>query len=88
MPIPPKVVDLIERFDEHRDAYRSPEYNETQVRREFIDPMFEALGWDIRNRTILQYGFGVTDAGINHLVYERYEPTGEEIAIVEGAVRR
>jgi hypothetical protein len=29
MPIPPKVVDLIERFDEHRDAYRSPEYNET-----------------------------------------------------------
>jgi len=50
MPIPPKVVDLIERFDEHRDAYRSPEYNETQVRREFIDPMFEALGWDIHNR--------------------------------------
>jgi predicted type IV restriction endonuclease len=21
--------------------------NETQVRREFIDPMFEALGWDV-----------------------------------------
>jgi len=50
MPIPPKVVDLIERFDEHRDAYRSPEYNEAQVRDEFIDPMFEALGWDIHNR--------------------------------------
>ena len=28
----------------------SPEYNETQVRREFIDPFFEALGWDIQNR--------------------------------------
>jgi predicted type IV restriction endonuclease len=21
--------------------------NETQVRREFIDPLFEALGWDV-----------------------------------------
>jgi len=50
MTIPPKIVDLIERFDEHRDAYRSPEYNEAQVRDEFIDPMFEALGWDIHNR--------------------------------------
>ena len=25
-------------------------YNETQVRREFIDPLFEELGWDIANR--------------------------------------
>jgi predicted type IV restriction endonuclease len=24
-------------------------YNETQVRREFLDPFFKALGWDIDN---------------------------------------
>jgi len=84
MPIPPKVVDLIARFDEHRDAYTSPEYNETQVRCEFIDPMFEALGWDIHNRTILQHQIGATDVAINHLVYELYDLTGEEIGIVEG----
>lgn len=29
--------------------YRSGQYNETQVRREFIDPMFKALGWDMDN---------------------------------------
>lgn len=33
------------------DAYRSGQYNETQVRREFIDPLFGLLGWDIDNRT-------------------------------------
>jgi predicted type IV restriction endonuclease len=25
------------------------QYNETQVRREFLDPFFKALGWDIDN---------------------------------------
>ena len=48
-PPPQIVLDLIERFHTHRDAYKAPEYNETQVRREFIDPFFKALGWDIDN---------------------------------------
>lgn len=47
--IPPAVLALIERFDYNRDAYKSPSYNETQVRREFLDPFFKALGWDIDN---------------------------------------
>ncbi|MCC6489349.1 MAG: Eco57I restriction-modification methylase domain-containing protein [Candidatus Hydrogenedentes bacterium] len=47
---PKTVLDLIERFHEHLDRYRSPEYNEAQVRREFIDPLFEALGWDVQNK--------------------------------------
>ena len=46
---PPQVLDLVQRFDRNRDAYRSPHYNETQVRREFLDPLFKALGWDIDN---------------------------------------
>jgi len=49
MQAPRAVSDLVERFDTHRDAYKAPEYNETQVRHEFIDPMFQALGWDINN---------------------------------------
>ena len=31
------------------ESYKAPSYNETQVRREFIDPLFKALGWDIDN---------------------------------------
>jgi len=46
---PDVIVELVKRFDEHRDAYTSPQYNETQVRREFIDPFFKALDWDIDN---------------------------------------
>ncbi|MBU1208637.1 MAG: hypothetical protein KKH04_17215 [Proteobacteria bacterium] len=41
---------LIERFQRNIEAYRSPAYNETQLRIEFIDPFFEALGWDVTNK--------------------------------------
>jgi hypothetical protein len=50
MSVPHAIVELIERFDRYHDAYRSGRYNETQVRREFVDPFFEELGWDIANR--------------------------------------
>ena len=49
MPVPKEVLKLIENFERNLDAYRSGKYNETQVRREFIDPFFKALGWDIDN---------------------------------------
>jgi hypothetical protein len=48
-PCPPEVLRLVERFGQHRDAYRAGRYNETQLRREFIDPLFKALGWDVDN---------------------------------------
>ena len=50
MQAPKAVCDLVERFSAQRDAYMSPEYNEAQVRIEFIDPFFESLGRDIHNR--------------------------------------
>ena len=49
MPAPASVVELVNRFGEQIEAYKSGKYNETQVRVEFIDPFFEALGWDIHN---------------------------------------
>ena len=48
--IPKQVAELIARFDQNIEAYQSQVYNETQVRREFIDPFFEALGWDVANK--------------------------------------
>lgn len=47
--LPLSIAALVERFQRNRDAYRSPAYNETQGRREFIDPFFKALGWDVDN---------------------------------------
>ena len=50
MPAPDTIKNLVQRFEEHHDSYRSSRYNETQLRREFLDPFFEALGWDVFNR--------------------------------------
>jgi Eco57I restriction-modification methylase/TaqI-like C-terminal specificity domain/Type I restriction enzyme R protein N terminus (HSDR_N) len=47
---PSRVVELVETFEQHIEAYRSQQYNETQLRREFIDPLFEQLGWDVTNK--------------------------------------
>src|SRR5437660_1381894 len=49
MVVPSKVVDLVRHFDEKISEHHSEHYNETEVRREFIDPFFESLGWDIEN---------------------------------------
>src|SRR5437879_2658763 len=49
MTVPQEIRDLIERFDLHSESYRSGQYNETQLRREFLDPFFTALGWDVNN---------------------------------------
>ncbi|MEK9149660.1 MAG: type I restriction enzyme HsdR N-terminal domain-containing protein [Candidatus Desantisbacteria bacterium] len=49
MTAPLKVLELVERFDRNLEDYKQGKYNEAQVRREFIDPLFSELGWDITN---------------------------------------
>ena len=45
-----QISSLVDRFQRNIDAYHNPTYNETQLRIEFVDPFFEALGWDIANK--------------------------------------
>ena len=47
---PPRIIELVETFDRNIETYHSQQYNETQLRREFIDPFFEELGWDVSNK--------------------------------------
>lgn len=49
MAAPRIVVELVEHFARNADAFRNG-LNETEVRVQFIDPFFEALGWDIYNK--------------------------------------
>jgi predicted type IV restriction endonuclease len=44
-----KIMLLVERFDEQIESYKRADYNETQTRRDFIDPFWKALGWDVDN---------------------------------------
>ncbi|WP_347274048.1 hypothetical protein [Candidatus Kuenenia sp.] len=50
MSVPQKLLDLTERFHHNRESYCSTQYNETQLRREFVDPFFALLGWDVDNK--------------------------------------
>ena len=49
MAVPTNLIDLVDRFESNNEAYTSSRYNEAQVRREFIDPLFRLLGWDVDN---------------------------------------
>lgn len=44
------IEKLAERFDYHIDGYKKGNFNETQTRTDYINPLFEALGWDINNK--------------------------------------
>ena len=48
-PLPQAVFDLVARFEEQRQDYRSGPYREAQLRQDFINPFFRALGWDMDN---------------------------------------
>jgi hypothetical protein len=41
MPAPATIIDLVARFRANLDSYKRGLYNETQVRREFIDPPYD-----------------------------------------------
>ena len=44
-----KISELVARFEEQYSSYKKADYNETLTRRDFIDPFFKALGWDMDN---------------------------------------
>jgi len=43
------IQELVEKYHQNRAQYLRSTYNETEVRNEFLDPLFELLGWNIRN---------------------------------------
>ena len=45
-----KVEELVIKFRNNREQYTNKNYNETETRRDFLDPFFEAFGWDVSNR--------------------------------------
>jgi len=44
-----KIESLVIRFEDQYESYKHTDYNETLTRRDFIDPFFKALGWDMDN---------------------------------------
>ena len=50
MTAPETIHQLVSRFDEQHQAYRSGNYSEAQLRLDFLNPFYEALGWDVANK--------------------------------------
>jgi hypothetical protein len=48
--VPDSVKRLVDHFDRERRVYQSPDYKEEQLRAEFLNPFFTALGWDMDNK--------------------------------------
>lgn len=44
-----KLKKLVDRFADLHDQVRNPRYSEPDARREFIDLLFDELGWDVYN---------------------------------------
>jgi len=49
MTAPDKIKQLVETFEQNIHEYQSRK-NETELRRQFLDPFFTALGWDVDNK--------------------------------------
>ena len=54
---PTPVVALVERFERDRKVFLSSDYEEEQLRLEFLNPFFTALGWDMDNKAGLSETF-------------------------------
>lgn len=86
MAAPERIRRLIETFEQNQHEYRSHK-NETELRRQFLDPFFEALGWDVDNTK----GYDERSKEVAHeysveideLVYQLYGLSDDEIRIVE-----
>ena len=47
MPAPETILQLVDHFKQNQPSYKSGKYNEAQLRQEFLNPFFAALGWDV-----------------------------------------
>jgi len=46
---PKRIQELVEKYRLNYTRYR--DYNEEQIKQEFINPFFDALGWESRINT-------------------------------------
>ena len=49
--VPEMIKKLVEKFENNLSAYKNSDYKEEQLKQEFINPFFKALGWDVDNKS-------------------------------------
>ena len=78
---PDSIRRLVETFDRNVASYHTSAYNETQLRRDFLDPSFDAHGWDVANRLRGHGESAGPAAGGRIQVGVRQSPTGHWVQL-------
>ena len=47
MAAPKEIEELVAEFERDQNFYKSSQFNETELRTRFINPLIKALGWDV-----------------------------------------
>jgi len=50
MSVPPELLNLMKKFEDNLEEHLHPSFNEDSTKNQFIDPLFELLGWDVNNK--------------------------------------
>ena len=56
MTTPDNLHNLVEKFAREPSRYAQPDYNEAQLREEFVNPFFRELGWDLGEQVLHEAG--------------------------------
>ena len=67
------VSRLVQQFKENESFYLSKDFVESEARSKFIDPLLEALGWDVKN-----------EKGARH---DKQEVITEDRVVIAGQVK-
>ena len=68
-----QVRTLVDTYQSHYEQYQRASYNETEVRVDFVNPFFQALGWDVLNERGLPQHLREVKHEANVVVEERGE---------------
>ncbi|MDE2650974.1 MAG: Eco57I restriction-modification methylase domain-containing protein, partial [Chloroflexota bacterium] len=63
MTAPESLYQLVDKFERDRQRYSQPDYNEAQLRQEFVNPFFAALGWDVGDSQQVLHEAGIKSGG-------------------------
>jgi type I restriction-modification system DNA methylase subunit len=69
--VPQKVRDLVAIFERNADQYLDANFNEANLRQQFVNPLFRCLGWDMDNEA------GYAEA-YKDVIHEASVKVGEE----------
>ncbi len=56
MTAPESIARLVDKFERDKSRYQQTDYNEAQLREEFVNPFFRALGWDLGEQVLHEAG--------------------------------